>query len=88
MSCPDTWEPSGPPGTWLLVQLAQLSSTSRISKVLACKFLPMQDTRIRSLGRKDPLEKETATNPVFLPGESRGQRSLWATVQGAVSSWT
>ena len=82
MSCPDTWEP------WLLVQVAQLSSTSRISKVLACKFLPMQDTRIRSLGRKDPLEKETATNPVFLPGESHGQRSLWATVQGAVSSWT
>ena len=32
--------------------------------------------RVRSLGQKDPLEKEMATTPVFLPGESQGQRSL------------
>jgi len=25
---------------------------------------------------EDPLEKEMATTPVFLPGESHGQRSL------------
>ena len=30
----------------------------------------------RSLGWEDPLEEERATTPVFLPGESRGQRSL------------
>ena len=33
-------------------------------------------TRVRSLGREDPLEKEMAPTPVFLPGKSRGQRSL------------
>ena len=41
------------------------------------KNLPtMQKTWVRSLGQEDPLEKETATHPVFLPGESQGQRSL------------
>ena len=37
------------------------------------KNLPaMQETRVRSLGREDPLEKEMAPTPVFLPGESHG----------------
>ena len=41
------------------------------------KHLPtMRETQVRSLGREDPLEKEMVTTPVFLPGESRGQRSL------------
>ena len=31
--------------------------------------------RVQSLGQEDPLEKEMAT-PIFLPGESHGQRSL------------
>ena len=31
---------------------------------------------VRSLGREDPLEEEMAPTPVFLPGESHGQRSL------------
>ena len=34
----------------------------------------MQETWIQSLGVEDPLEEEPI--PVFLPGESRGQRSL------------
>ena len=38
--------------------------------------LPMQETRVRSLGWEDPLEKETATHSAFLPGKSHGQRSL------------
>ena len=29
--------------------------------------LPMQETWVWSLGQKDPLEKEMATTPVFLP---------------------
>ena len=33
------------------------------------------ETLIQSLGQEDPLEEGTAT-PVFLPGESQGQRSL------------
>ena len=36
----------------------------------------MRETQVQSLGREDPLEKEMATTPVFLPGESRGWRSL------------
>ena len=28
------------------------------------------------MGQEDPLEKEMATTPVFLPGEFHGQRSL------------
>ena len=37
----------------------------------------MQETRIRTLGWEDPLEKEVANNtPVLLPGKSQGQRSL------------
>ena len=37
----------------------------------------MQETQIRSLGWEDPLEKGMALpTPVFLPGESHGQRSL------------
>ena len=36
----------------------------------------VQETRVRFLGQEDPLEKEMATTPVFLPGESHGQRSL------------
>ena len=36
----------------------------------------MQETRVRSLGWEDPLEKGMATTPLFLPGESHGQRSL------------
>ena len=36
----------------------------------------IKETRVWSLGWEDPLEKEMATTPVFLPGEAHGQRSL------------
>ena len=35
----------------------------------------MQETRVRSLGWEDPLEKEMATHS-SIPGESHGQTSL------------
>ena len=35
-----------------------------------------QETLVRFLGLDDPLEESMATTPVFLPGESHGQRSL------------
>ena len=31
----------------------------------------MQEIRVQSLGREDPLEEGMATTPVFLPGESQ-----------------
>ena len=41
------------------------------------KALPaVRDTRVQSLGREDPLEKEMATPLIFLTGESHGQKSL------------
>ena len=41
------------------------------------KRLPgMQETWVQSLGWEDSLEKEMATPPVLLPGESHGGRSL------------
>ena len=42
------------------------------------KRLPiMRETRVKSLGRQDPLEKEMAIpTPVFLPGKSHGWRIL------------
>ena len=41
------------------------------------KNLPaMQETWVRSLGWEDPLEGSWKPTPVFLLGESHGQRSL------------
>ena len=42
----------------------------------------MQETWVRSLGREDPLEKEMAPTPGFLPGELYGPRSLGYVVLG------
>ena len=39
-------------------------------------LLPVQETQVRFLDQEDPLEKEMQPTPVFLPGESHGQRSL------------
>ena len=36
----------------------------------------MQENSVKSLGQEDPLEKDWQPNPVFLPGESHGERSL------------
>ena len=36
----------------------------------------MLKTQVQFLGQEDPLEKGMATNPIFLPGKSHGQRSL------------
>ena len=33
-----------------------------------------EETRVWSLGQEDPLEQKMAPTPVFLPGESHGQR--------------
>ena len=38
--------------------------------------LPMQEVWVRSLSQGDPLLEGMATHSVFLPGKSRGQRSL------------
>ena len=41
------------------------------------KRLPaMWETWVQSLGQEDPLEKEMAPTPIFLPGKFHGWRSL------------
>ena len=48
----------------------------------------MQETRVRSLGQEDPLEKEMATTPVLLP-ENPMNKEVWrATVHEVAKSWT
>ena len=45
--------------------------------VQTLKNLPaMRETWVQSLGWEDALEEGMATTPVFLPGESHGQKSL------------
>ena len=53
--------------------------------------LPMQKTQetwVGSLGREDPLEEGMQPTPVFLPGESQGQRSLAGYCQWVTKSQT
>ena len=47
-----------------------------------------QQMLIQSLGQKDPLEKEMATTPVFLPGKSHRRRNLVGYTPGVTESWT
>ena len=53
------------------------------------KNLPAtQNTRVRFLGQEDPLEKKWKPTPVFLPGESHGQRSFAGYSPWSCKSWT
>ena len=36
----------------------------------------MQETRVWTLGQKDPMDEELATHSGFLPEKSHGQRNL------------
>ena len=47
-------------------------------------------TRVRSLGWEGPLEEGMQPTPVFLPGESHGQRSLagYSPIHGVTKSRT
>jgi len=60
--------------------LLQYSWASLMAQTV--KYPPaMQET----LGWEDPLEEGMATTPVFLPGESYGQRSLAGYIQSTES---
>ena len=48
--------------------------------------------QVQSLGQADPLEKKWQPTPVFLPGESHGQRSLvgyspWGCRESSTTKW-
>ena len=47
-----------------------------------------QETKFRSLGQEDPLEKEWQPTAVFLPGQAHGQRSLAGCSPRGRTEWT
>ena len=57
------------------------------------KNLPaVQETQVRSLGWEEPLERKWLPSPVFMPGESHGQRSLvgyssWGCKEWDMTEW-
>ena len=56
------------------------------------KSLTMQETWVWSLGWEDPQEKGMVPTPVFLPGESHGQRRLagygpWGLKESDTTEW-
>ena len=56
---------------------------------LVAQLVRMQETWVQFLGWEDPLEEGMQSTPVFLPGESHGQRSLVGyTVHGIAKSQT
>lgn len=64
-------------GTEVHGHIWYLVNTTAFLVAQSVKNLPaIQETWVRSLGWKDPLEKKWQTTPIFLPEESRGQRSL------------
>ena len=60
---------SGREGTSYPLQYSWVSLVAQLVKNLPA----MRETWVRSLGWEDPMEKGTATPPVFWPGESHGQ---------------
>ena len=54
----------------------------------AIKILPANAGDLGSIvSWEDPLEESMQPTPVFLPGESHGQRSLVATVHEVANNW-
>ena len=47
--------------------------------------LPMQETRVRSLGQEDPLENEMATHSNILAWGNRINRGAWRTIDHGVT---
>ena len=61
----------------ILRQLATHSEKLNSLVAQMIKNLPaLQETRVRSLGLEDPLEKGMETHPSILAGEVHGQKGL------------
>ena len=57
-------------GSGILLDLWHASLMSQMVKTLPA----MCETQVQSMGQEDPLEETWQPTPVFLPGESHGQR--------------
>ena len=57
-------------------------------KESACNAGATRDSRFNLWVRKTPWRRAWQPTPVFLPGESHGQKSLAGYVQGFTENWT
>ena len=73
-----TWCPKATKEIWVMID----------SKTWLRVCLPMQETWVPSLGQKIPCRKKWQPTPVFLTGESHGQRSLAVIVRGVAKRQT
>ena len=74
----------------LVMILMGFPSDSVVKNLLAMR--EMQEMGVWSLGREDPWRRAWQPTPVFLPGESHGQRSLagyspWGQKQSNTTEW-
>ena len=73
----DTSEPAIPLlGKWPRETWVHAHQTSLVAQSVKNPPAMQQETQVRSLGQEDLLEKGWQPTPVFLPGESHGQRRL------------
>ena len=64
-----------PSGQWLFLNISKMRLL--VMELVKKKNPPaMQEAWVRSLGWKIPWRRKWQPTPVFLPGESHGQRSL------------
>ena len=85
------WEPQVPSYAFFFFKLIKKSSEGLpggvSGKESAC-LCGSEEMRVPSVCHEDPLEEDLPT-PVFLPGESHGQRSLagYSLVHKVTKSW-
>ena len=71
----DSSQPRGRSSLFFTISQSLVKLMSLVAQMI--KNLPaMWETWVQSLGWEAPLEEGMAATPVFLPGESHGQRSL------------
>ena len=58
------------------MKLKDIYSLASLVAQMVMHLSATQETQVQSLGGEDPLEKEMAATPVFLPGKSHGSQSL------------
>ena len=71
-------------------RLSKMNNTKNNSASLMAQTVKtaMQETRVQSLGKKDPWRREWLPIPVFLPGKSLETEEPGVLVHGVTKSWT
>ena len=60
----------------LSIRLEAIKLLKKTQAICSLNLPSVQETWVQSLGWKDPRRRKWQPPPVFLPGESHGQRSL------------